>query len=89
MATAQVANSVVWGFFIWWLYQQPPISGYSLKGAVSWVVTAIGLDPTSGWGLLLGGATPVSVFAGVISWVFWMIAAWPFYRASGKQGGMQ
>lgn len=93
MATAQVVMSFTFGFFVWWLYQQPPITVFgtslSLKVVVDPILNIIGLDPSKGWGLMLGGHNIVGVAAGVLGWIFWMIAAWPFYRASGKQGGPQ
>ena len=93
MAIAQVVNSIVFGFFIWWLYQQPPVNVFgaslSLKAAVDPLLNLIGLDPTKGWGLMLGGHNIVAVSGAILAWIFWMISAWPFYRASGKQAGGQ
>ncbi len=91
VATAQVVMSFTFSFFVWWLYNQPPVilfgASLSLKGAVDPILTVIGLDPTKGWGLMLGGDHIVAVIAGIAAWCFWMISAWPFYRASGKQPG--
>lgn len=88
MATAQIANSIVWGFAIWWLYQQSPINLFgaelSLKNAVDPINSFFGLSTKSGWGLWLAGQNVVGIEAGIIAWIFWMIAAWPFYRGTSK-----